>query len=162
MKKRVLILVEDLIVAARVSLAATTCGVEICWAKSRAKALENLAAKPFDLIVVELQAYILQPNEFAKYVKKRDYGKNTPLVGFYREAKRLLIKEAEQSGYERIISKDEVQSFLQDFASGAPVFEIIDEKKHSAAEVENEKPSAADDAPKKKSVRRAPGKFRGN
>jgi len=115
--ERVAILVDDMFFGAKINGAANECGRQIERVKSREQ-LEELAAKPPALIIIDLNSDRLDPLWAIELLKSRQELNAVPIVGFVSHVQTELIRAAQLAGCDYVLPRSAFNQMLLDIVRG--------------------------------------------
>lgn len=118
MKRRVIVLVEDIFFAAKIRTTAEHLGIEAIFPRSpeafRSAFEENAPA----LIIVDLHLQRDDPFLFATKLKADVEFRETPLLGFFSHVQVELQRRAEASGFDRVLPRSAFTKRLPEILQG--------------------------------------------
>ena len=115
--ERVAILVDDMFFGAKINGAANECGRQIERVKSREQ-LEELAAKPPALVIIDLNSDRLDPLWAIELLKSRQELNAVPIVGFVSHVQTELIRAAQAAGCDYVLPRSAFNQMLSDIVRG--------------------------------------------
>ncbi len=105
MNRRIIAAVDDMFFAAKIRATAEHIGQDVIFARSvdavRKAAHEITPA----LIIVDLQSRQLEPLALAQSLKADEPLRMVPLLGFYSHVQTALKQQAEQAGFDRVMTR---------------------------------------------------------
>jgi CheY-like chemotaxis protein len=118
MKRRVIVLVDDLFFAAKIRATAEHLGVEVIFARSW-EAI-SAASRPDApaLVIVDLHLQRDDPFLIAGKLKADDALGATPLVGFFSHVQVELQRRAEAAGFDRVLPRSAFTKRLPEILQG--------------------------------------------
>ena len=117
--RRVLAAVEDLLFRSRISEAASALNVEAAFPRSPKKLVEQAAASPPDLLVLDLNSARFEPISLLGRLKSEEATKNVPVVGFLSHVQKDLALAARESGCDRVMARSAFVKDLPEILAGA-------------------------------------------
>lgn len=105
MKRQIIAAVDDMFFAAKIRATAEHIGQDVIFARNadavRKAAHENTPA----LIIVDLQSRQLEPLALAQSLKADEPLRMVPLLGFYSHVQTALKQQAEQAGFDHLMTR---------------------------------------------------------
>jgi DNA-binding NarL/FixJ family response regulator len=117
MDEAISVLVDDMFFASKINAAAAGAGRQIVRIKSREQ-LEQLAADPPWLVIVDLNADRIDPIEAIKFLKLTQELNPVPIVGFVSHVQTELIRNAQVAGCDYVMPRSAFSQFLNQIVSG--------------------------------------------
>ena len=114
---RVAILVDDMFFASKINAAAAGAGREIVRVKSREQ-LEQLAASPPSMVIVDLNSDRIDPIDAIKFLKSNARLRAIPVVSFVSHVQTELIRSAQATGCDYVLPRSAFNQFLNQIVSG--------------------------------------------
>ena len=110
-------LVDDMFFAAKINAAALECGSQIQRIKSLQQ-LEELAAEPPAVVIIDLNSDRLNPLEAISSLKSQIALANVPIVGFVSHVQTELIRQAQAAGCDHVIARSAFSQLLPRIVAG--------------------------------------------
>lgn len=118
MKRTVIVAVEDMFFSAKIRATAEHLGLHIHFPKA-ADALFDIARKETpSLIIVDLHSQKFDPFALAEQLKSDERWRDVPLLGFFSHVQTALQREAQRSGYDRVIPRSAFTRNLPEILRG--------------------------------------------
>jgi DNA-binding NarL/FixJ family response regulator len=114
---KVAILVDDMFFTAKINGAAAETGRRIVRVKSREQ-LEELAAKPPALVIIDLNSDRLDPLQAIGFLKSRAELSTVPIVSFVSHVQTDLIRAAQAAGCDYVLPRSAFTQMLVQIISG--------------------------------------------
>jgi CheY-like chemotaxis protein len=114
---RIATLVDDMFFAAKINNAATASGRVIERVRSREQ-LEELAANPPSLIIIDLNSDRMNPLEAIRFLKASAELDRLPIVGFVSHVQTELIRDAQTAGCDYVLPRSAFTQLLTDIVAG--------------------------------------------
>jgi CheY-like chemotaxis protein len=114
MKRRVLVVVEDIFFASKIRGAAEASGVEYDSARSVEAALSKARSAPPSLVVADLHGLRCDPFALAETFKADPELRAVPLVGFFSHVQTELRERALAAGFDTVLPRSAFNSRLID------------------------------------------------
>ena len=118
MKRRVIVLVEDLFFAAKIRTTAEHLGVEVIFPRSPEAILEASRPDAPALFIVDLHLQRDDPFLIAGKLKADERLRETPLVGFFSHVQVELQRRAEAAGFDRVLPRSAFTKRLPEILQG--------------------------------------------
>ena len=118
MKRRVLVLVEDLFFAAKIRTTAEHLGIEVIFPRSREAFAEASKETAPALVIVDLHLQRDDPFLIAGKLKADEKFRETPLVGFFSHVQVELQRRAEAAGFDRVLPRSAFTKRLPEILQG--------------------------------------------
>ena len=115
--QRVAIVVDDMFFAAKIRAAADAAGRQLQRIKSREQ-LEELAADPPELAIVDLNSDRISPIEAIRFLKASHTLAPTPVVAFVSHVQTDLIREAQAAGCDFVLPRSAFTQMLSEIVAG--------------------------------------------
>ena len=109
--KRVLAAIPDLFFGSKVTGAASPFGISVQFASSRRALLDGAASKP-DLIIVDLDAQVLDPFGSISEILAHEQADRPRLVAFASHVHGATLDRAREAGCDRVLTKGALASGL--------------------------------------------------
>lgn len=116
-KPTVAILVDDMFFASKINSAAAGAGRQIERIKSPEQ-LEGLAAKPPELVIIDLNSDRLDPLESINFLKANAVLKSVPIVSFVSHVQTGLIRDAQTAGCDYVLPRSAFSQMLVEIVAG--------------------------------------------
>src|SRR5438270_4657315 len=100
--EKISLLVDDMFFAAKINAAASAAGRPLERLRSRQQ-LEELAAAPPLLVIVDLKAERLDPMQVIEYLKSHNQLRAVPVVAFVSHVQTETIRRARQAGCDLVL-----------------------------------------------------------
>ena len=114
----VLIAVDDLMFASRISSAAKALGVEIAFARSPEAIVAAVRAKSPRLVILDLNSVKVRPLEAVAALKSDPALAAVRTVGFVSHVQTELIAEARQAGVDQVMARSAFVAQLPQLLQG--------------------------------------------
>jgi len=114
---RVAILVDDMFFIAKINGAASERGRQIERVKSRDQ-LEQLAANPPSIVIVDLNSDRIDPLEAIQFLKSTPDLRAIPVVSFVSHVQTELIRSAQAAGCDYVLPRSAFNQMLGEIVSG--------------------------------------------
>jgi len=114
---RVAILVDDMFFIAKINGAAAERGRQIERVKS-SEQLEQLAANPPSLVIVDLNSDRISPIEAIEFLKSTPNLTAVPIVGFVSHVQTELIRNAQAAGCDYVVPRSAFNQLMNEIVSG--------------------------------------------
>src|SRR5262245_29854867 len=101
----IIVAVEDMFFAAKISGAANLVGAQITRVKSAKEMIAHIEHGPPRLIIIDLNFSNFDPIPTIKYLKSRADLKAVPIIGFVSHVQVDLINAAEQAGCDHVMPR---------------------------------------------------------
>ena len=111
------VLVDDMFFASKINAAAAGAGRQIVRVKSREQ-LEQLAANPPSMVIVDLNSDRIDPIEAIQFLKLTRELSPVPIVGFVSHVQTELIRNAQAAGCDYVVPRSAFNQFLNEIVSG--------------------------------------------
>ncbi|HEY0098221.1 MAG TPA: response regulator [Pyrinomonadaceae bacterium] len=118
MKRRVIVLVEDLFFAAKIRTTAEHLGIEAVFPRSPEALREASEGNAPALFIVDLHLQRDDPFLIARGLKADAELSATPLVGFFSHVQVELQRRAEASGFDRVLPRSAFTKRLPEILQG--------------------------------------------
>jgi CheY-like chemotaxis protein len=115
--KMIGVLVDDMFFMSKINAAAAQAGRQIERIKSREQ-LEQLAANPPSLLIVDLNSDRISPIEAIEFLKSTPSLAAVPIVGFVSHVQTELIRNAQAAGCDYVVPRSAFNQFINDIVSG--------------------------------------------
>ncbi len=119
--RRVMAAVEDLLFRSKISETASTLGVEALFPRSKDKLVEQAAASPPDLLVLDLNSMRFEPLKLLRHLKSDETLRDVPVVGFLSHVQKDLAVAARDSGCDRVMARSAFTRDLPEILAGGYV-----------------------------------------
>jgi len=116
-REKVAVLVDDMFFGAKINSAASACGRTVTRVKSQEQ-LEELAANPPSLIIVDLNSDRLNPLEAIRFLKASTELIRVPIVGFVSHVQTDLIQSAQSAGCDYVLPRSAFTQLLVEIVAG--------------------------------------------
>lgn len=110
--------VDDMFFASKIRATAEHLGLDVRFEKSAGAIIEAARAELPFLIIADLHSQKCDPFTLAEQLKMDEQLRVVPLVGFFSHVQTVLQKQAEQSGFDRIIPRSAFSKHLPDILLG--------------------------------------------
>lgn len=114
----IIVAVDDLMFASRISSAAKALGVEIAFARSPEAIVEAVRAKSPRLVILDLNSVKVRPLEAVTALKSDPSLASVPTVGFVSHVQTELIAEARQAGVDQVMARSAFVTQLPQLLQG--------------------------------------------
>jgi CheY-like chemotaxis protein len=114
---QVAVLVDDMFFASKINAAVAQAGREVERIKNREQ-LEQLAAAPPSLVIVDLNSDRIDPFEAIEFLKSANDLRDIPVVGFVSHVQTELIRRAQAAGCDYVLPRSAFSQMLGEIASG--------------------------------------------
>lgn len=114
----ILIAVDDLMFASRISSAAKALGVEIAFARSPEAIVEAVRVKSPRLVILDLNSVKVRPLEAVAALKSDPALAGVRTVGFVSHVQTELIAEARQAGVDQVMARSAFVAQLPQLLQG--------------------------------------------
>ena len=114
----VLIAVDDLMFASRISSAAKALGVEIAFARSPEAIVEAVRTRSPRLVILDLNSVKVRPLEAVTALKSDPTLAAVPTVGFVSHVQTELIAQARQAGVDQVMARSAFVTQLPQLLQG--------------------------------------------
>jgi CheY-like chemotaxis protein len=118
MKRRVLVVVDDIFFAAKIRTTAEHLGIEVIFTKSLAALDDALKPDAPALFIVDLHLQRDDPFLIASRLKADEESRATPLVGFFSHVQVELQRRAEAAGFDRVLPRSAFTKRLPEILQG--------------------------------------------
>jgi len=115
----VIVGVDDLMFASRISSAAKALGVEIAFARSPEAIVEAVRTKAPRLVILDLNSIKVRPLEAAAALKADAALAAVPLVGFVSHVQTDLIAQARAAGVDQVLARSAFVTQLAQLLQGS-------------------------------------------
>ena len=115
----VIVAVDDLMFASRISSAAKALGVEIAFARSPEALVEAVRTKAPRLVILDLNSVKVRPLEAIAALKADPALAAVRTVGFVSHVQTELIGEARQAGVDQVMARSAFVSQLPQLLQGS-------------------------------------------
>ena len=115
----VIVAVDDLMFASRISSAAKALGVEIAFARSPEAIVEAVRTRAPRLVILDLNSVKVRPLEAIAALKADPALAAVPTVGFVSHVQTELIGEARQAGVDQVMARSAFVSQLPQLLQGS-------------------------------------------
>lgn len=117
-KQIVIAAVEELFFAAKIRATAEHLGITIHYPKSAEALLELALRESATLVVVDLHSQRFDPLSLAQKIKSDERLRGVLLLGFFSHVETALQREAQRSGYDRVIPRSAFTKNLSEILQG--------------------------------------------
>jgi CheY-like chemotaxis protein len=117
MDEAISVLVDDMFFASKINAAAAGAGRQIVRIKSREQ-LEQLAADPPSLVIVDLNSDRIDPIEAIKFLKSTTNLSAIPVVSFVSHVQTELIRSAQAAGCDYVLPRSAFNQMLAEIVCG--------------------------------------------
>ena len=114
---KICLIVDDMFFSAKINAAATAAGRAVERIRSREQ-LEQLAAAPPSLVIVDLKAERLDPMEAITFLKSRDELRAVPVVAFAAHVQTETIRRAQAVGCDLVLPHSAFTQMLPEVVAG--------------------------------------------
>ena len=111
------LLVDDMFFASKINAAAVAAGSQIVRVKSREQ-LEQLAATPPSLVILDLNSDRIDPLEAIRLLKSTPGLSSIPVVSFVSHVQTELIRNAQAAGCDYVLPRSAFNQLLSEIVSG--------------------------------------------
>lgn len=118
MKRSVIAAVDDLFFAAKIRGTAEQKGVEVSFAKSAERLLEEAKRGEAAAIILDLQIKLFDPFAAAEQLKADDETRGLPLYGFFSHVETELQRRAKQAGFDHVLPRSVFNQRLLEILGG--------------------------------------------
>ena len=118
MKRRVIVVVDDLFFAAKIRTTAEHVGVEVVFPRSLEAAGEACRQGAPALVIVDLHLQREDPFALARNLKAVDELRETPLIGFFSHVQVELQQCATEAGFDRVLPRSAFSKRLPEILQG--------------------------------------------
>ena len=115
----VIVAVDDLMFASRISSAAKALGVEIAFARSPEAIVEAVRTKAPRLVILDLNSVKVRPLEAVAALKADPALAAVPTLGFVSHVQTELIGAARQAGVDQVMARSAFVSQLPQLLQGS-------------------------------------------
>lgn len=115
----VIVGVDDLMFASRISSAAKALGVEFAFARSPEAIVEAVRTKAPRLVILDLNSLKVRPLEAAAALKADAALAAVPIVGFVSHVQTDLIAQAREAGVDQVMARSAFVTQLPRLLQGA-------------------------------------------
>jgi CheY-like chemotaxis protein len=115
--KKIGVLVDDMFFASKISAAAAQAGRQLERIKTREQ-LEQLAAAPPSLVIVDLNSDRIDPIAAIDFLKSTADLRAIPVVAFVSHVQTELIRRAQEAGCDHVLPRSSFTQMLNEIASG--------------------------------------------
>ena len=115
----VIVGVDDLMFASRISSAAKALGVEIAFARSPEAIVEAVRTRAPRLVILDLNSVKVRPLEAAAALKADAQLAAVPTVGFVSHVQTELIAQAREAGVDRVLARSAFVTQLPQLLQGS-------------------------------------------
>ena len=115
----VIVAVDDLMFASRISSAAKALGVAIVFARSPEAIVEAVRATSPRLVILDLNSARVRPLEAVAALKADPTLAAVPIVGFVSHVQTELIAEARQAGVDQVMARSAFVTQLPQLLQGS-------------------------------------------
>ena len=115
----VIVAVDDLMFASRISSAAKALGVEIAFARSPEAIVEAVRSKSPRLVILDLNSQKVRPLEAVAALKADPALASVPTVGFVSHVQTDLIAEARKAGVDQVMARSAFVTQLPSLLQGS-------------------------------------------
>jgi CheY-like chemotaxis protein len=115
----VIVGVDDLMFASRISSAAKALGVEIAFARSPEAIVEAVRTKAPGLVILDLNSIKVRPLEAAAALKADAALAAVPIVGFVSHVQTDLIAQARAAGVDQVLARSAFVTQLAQLLQGS-------------------------------------------
>ncbi len=105
MARNILVLVDDLFFAAKISATAQTCGIPIEIVKTKETLIEKARGGSAGLIIVDLNGRTTQPVETIEAIKSDPELRSRPVLAFLSHFQTELKERAVAAGCDRVVPR---------------------------------------------------------
>jgi CheY-like chemotaxis protein len=110
-------LVDDMFFASKINAAAVQAARQIERIKTREQ-LEQLAAAPPSLVIVDLNSDRIDPIESIEFLKSTPDLRDIPVVAFVSHVQTELIRRAQAAGCDHVLPRSAFNQMLGEIVSG--------------------------------------------
>ena len=115
--RKIAVLVDDMFFASKINAAAAQASCQIERIKTREQ-LEQLAATPPSLVVIDLNSDRIDPFEAIGFLKSSSGLREIPVVGFVSHVQTELIRNAQAAGCDYVLPRSAFNQMLGEIVSG--------------------------------------------
>lgn len=115
----IIVAVDDLMFASRISSAAKALGVEIAFARSPEAIVEAVRTKAPRLVILDLNSVKVRPLEAVAALKADAALATVPTVGFVSHVQTELITAARQAGVDQVLARSAFVTQLPQLLQGS-------------------------------------------
>jgi CheY-like chemotaxis protein len=115
--EKISLVVDDMFFAAKINAAAGAAGRAVERIRSREQ-LEQLAAAPPLLVIVDLKADSLDPMQAITFLKSHNELRAIPVVAFVSHVQTETIRRAQAAGYDFVLPHSAFTQMLPDIVAG--------------------------------------------
>ena len=115
----VIVAVDDLMFASRISSAAKALGVEIAFARSPEAIIEAVRTKAPRLVILDLNSVKVRPLEAIAAIKADPALAAVPTLGFVSHVQTELIGAARQAGVDQVMARSAFVTQLPQLLQGS-------------------------------------------
>ncbi len=115
--KKIGVLVDDMFFASKINAAAVQAARQIERIKTREQ-LEQLAATPPSLVIVDLNSDRIDPIEAIEFLKSTPDLRAIPIVAFVSHVQTELIRRAQAAGCDYVLPRSAFSQMLNEIVSG--------------------------------------------
>jgi CheY-like chemotaxis protein len=115
----IVVAVDDLMFASRISSAAKAAGVEIVFARSPQAVADAVRARSPRLVILDLNSRGIAPLDTVAALKSDPALAATPIVGFVSHVQADLIAQARTAGVDKVLARSAFVAELPRLLSGA-------------------------------------------
>jgi CheY-like chemotaxis protein len=115
--KTIGVLVDDMFFMSKINAAVAQAGRQIERVKSREQ-LEQLAANPPSLVIVDLNSDRISPIEAIEFLKSTPNLAAVPIVGFVSHVQTELIRNAQAAGCDYVVPRSAFNQLMNEIVSG--------------------------------------------
>jgi CheY-like chemotaxis protein len=115
----IIVAVDDLMFASRISSAAKALGVEIAFARSPEAIVEAVRTKAPRLVILDLNSAKVRPLEAIAALKADAALATVPTVGFVSHVQADLIAEARRAGVDQVLARSAFVTQLPQLLQGS-------------------------------------------
>ena len=114
----VIVAVDDLMFASRISSAAKALGVDFAFARSPEAIVEAVRTKAPRLVILDLNSVKVRPLEAVAMLKSDPGLASVPTVGFVSHVQTELIAEARKAGVDQVMARSAFVNQLAQLLQG--------------------------------------------
>jgi CheY-like chemotaxis protein len=115
----IIVAVDDLMFASRISSAAKALGVEIAFARSPESIVEAVRTKAPRLVILDLNSVKVRPLEAVAALKADTALAAVPTVGFVSHVQTELITAAREAGVDQVLARSAFVTQLPQLLQGS-------------------------------------------
>jgi CheY-like chemotaxis protein len=115
--KTIGVLVDDMFFMSKINAAVAQAGRQIERVKTREQ-LEQLAANPPSLVIVDLNSDRISPIEAIEFLKSTPNLAAVPIVGFVSHVQTELIRNAQAAGCDYVVPRSAFNQLMNEIVSG--------------------------------------------